>query len=211
MDNLESIADSIRAELEVKNTVRDQALTDSRTLVRYCANAIRAMHREEWEEAGQGLQTARTAAQALVNSVASHPDLFHSGYIQDALKELAEVTILFSLLQGQSLPSPEALGMPASTYLNGLAEAASELRRTILNGIRGTHQDSVENLLDHMDTIYDLLMSFDFPDAISGGLRHRVDNLRGVLERTRGDLTNSLRQERLEKSLAALEQQHPGG
>jgi translin len=57
-----------------------------------------------------------------------------------------------------------------------------------------------------MDSIYNLLMTFDFPDAITYGLRRRVDSLRGVLERTRGDLTNSLRQQRLQLALKELEQ-----
>jgi translin len=206
MYNLESIADAIRAEFEVKNTARDEAMARSRVLTRCCANAIRAVHREMWDEARQGLETARSAAQELSVGVRMYPDLYYSGYTQDALKEYVEAVATYALVRGEPLPSPETLDVPSSTYLNGLAEAASELRRTILDIIRRDHHAEAERLLETMDAIYDTLMTFDFPDALTGGLRHRVDALRGVLERTRGDLTNSLRQQRLMSALSDLEQ-----
>ncbi len=206
MQNLEFIADAIRAEFEAKNAARDEAVARSRVLTRCCANAIRAVHREMWDEARQGLETARAAAQELSAGVRIYPDLYYSGYTQDALKEYVEAVVTYALVRAEPLPSPEMLDVPSSTYLNGLAEAASELRRAILDIIRRDHHTEAERLLDAMDVIYDILMTFDFPDAMTGGLRHRVDVLRGVLERTRGDLTNSLRQQRLMDALSNLEQ-----
>jgi translin len=205
MDNLEAITDILQSRLEAKNAARDQALVRSRALTRCCANTIKAIHRETWDEALSGLETARAAAQELVEGVQEHADLYHSGYIQDALKELVEACATYALVRGEPLPIPEDLGVTPATYLNGLAEAASELRRTILDIIRLDHKDEAEHLLEVMDTIYVTLMTFDFPDAINGGLRHRVDSLRAVLERTRGDLTNSLRQQQLQNALAELE------
>jgi translin len=207
MNNLESIAETIRSEFEAKNAARDDALARSRTLIRYCANTIRAIHRREWERAKAGLETVRAAGQELMAGVEEHPDLFYSGYTQDALKELAEVFVTYALVRGGPLPTPEELQIPAAAYLNGLAEAASELRRTILDIIRQDHNHEAEQLLEHMDAIYNALMAFDFPDAVTGGLRRRVDSLRGVLERTRGDLTNSLRQQRLRAAIQSLEKQ----
>ncbi|HEC22485.1 MAG TPA: haloacid dehalogenase [Chloroflexi bacterium] len=206
MDELEQIAEAIREEFEAKNTARDEALARSRTLIRYCANTIRAVHRTAWEEALSGLEAARTAAAELIEGTEPYPDLYYSGYTQDALKELVEAFVTYALVRGDSLPRPATLNVPASTYLNGLAEAASELRRSILDLIRKEQNERAEHLLQAMDAIYDVLMTFDFPDAITGGLRRRVDSLRGVLERTRGDLTNSLRQERLRRALSELEQ-----
>lgn len=206
MNNLEAITELLQAELETKNRTRDEALASSRSLTRCCANTIRAIHREMWGEANSRLDEAKATAGALVASVHNHPDLYHSGYIQDALKELVEACVTYALVRGEPLPTPEVLGVTSATYLNGLAEAASEMRRTILDIIRLDHRDEAERLLKAMDAIYDALMTFDFPDAITGGLRHRVDSLRGVLERTRGDLTNSLRQRQLQNALAELEE-----
>lgn len=206
MDNLENISNSIRDELNAKNAARDLALARSRELIRFCATAIKAIHRENWEQAEVELQTAREAAQELINGVEEFPDLYHSGYTQDALKEYVEAFATYALVRGEELPTPEALNVVGSTYLNGLAEAATEIRRRILDIIREDHTEEAESLLDHMDNIYNTLMTFDFPDAITYGLRRRVDVLRGVLERTRGDLTNSLRQQRLRVALRSLEE-----
>ncbi len=206
MHNLDDIAENIRSDFEERNTARDAALAQSRLLIRYCANAIRTIHRENWDQAKEGLETARAAARDLVEGVQPHPDLYYSGYTQDALKEYVEAFVTYALVRGEVLPTPEELDVASSTYLNGLAEAASELRRTILNIIRLGHNNEAERLLESMDTIYGVLMTFDFTDAITGGLRRRVDSLRGVLERTRGDLTNSLRQERLRKAITDLEE-----
>lgn len=205
MDNLDSIAESIRAELEAKNTARDEALRQSRILIRSCASAIKSVHRQEWARADAGLVQVREEAATLAAQVRPYPDLYHSGYVQDALKEVAEAFVINALVQGQPLPTPEALGVEPATYLNGLGEAASELRRTILDLMRQHRVEQAETLLERMDTIYATLMTFDYADAISGGLRRRVDSLRGVLERTRGDLTTSLRQQQLIDALKRVE------
>jgi translin len=205
MNNLEAITELLQSELEAKNAIRDEALAGSRSLTRCCANTIRAIHRETWDAANAGLEEAHEAARKLIAGVQSHPDLYYSGYIQDALKELVEACVTYALVRSEPLPTPQSLGVTSATYLNGLAEAASEMRRTILDIIRLDHKDEAERLLEAMDAIYGTLMTFDFPDAITGGLRHRVDSLRGVLERTRGDLTNSLRQQQLQDALAKLE------
>lgn|SRR5574341_250675 len=207
MATLDAVAEEIRATLEAKNSARDEALARSRVLTRHCANTIKAIHRRNWAEAETGLETAELAARELTLGVAAHPDLYHSGYIQDALKELVEAFVTYALVRGKDMPDPASLDVPPATFLNGLAEAASELRRAVLDIIRQDHDEQAEQLLEKMDAIYHLLMAFDFPDAISGGLRHRVDSLRGVLERTRGDLTNSLRQKQLQVALAHLESQ----
>ena len=206
MENLESITEVIRLEFESKNEARDKALAESRILIRHCASTIRAVHRKVWDEAESGLATIKESGKALTDGLEEYPDLFNAGYTQDALKELVEAYITYALVRGESLPTPDDLNVPGSTYLNGLCEAASELRRSILDIIRQGHSDEAERLLDQMDQIYNLLMAFNFADAITGGLRRRVDSLRGVLERTRGDLTNSLRQERLQMAMSQLEE-----
>ena len=205
LENLDPIAESIRATLEAKHAAREAALGSSRVLTRHCANAIRAMHRQEWQPAQELLDTARSVLTAMQSGVEAFPDLYYAGYTQDSFKEYVEARLTFALVRNEPLPSPQDIGVEEATYLNGVCEAASELRRYILDILRHEHNEEAERLLAAMDTIYDLLVTFDFPDAISGGLRHRTDALRGVLERTRGDMTNSIRQQRLEAALERTE------
>ncbi len=206
MHNLDAIAEQIRAELTIKNSARDTTLARSRELIRFCSLAIRATHREEFVEAEQLLATARAAADEMKAGIASHPDLYFTGYTQDALKELVEAYITFAIVNGRALPTPEELDVPDAAYLNGLCEAASELRRRTLDVIRQDRMAEGERLLAAMDDVYGVLVTMDFPDAITGGLRRATDALRPVLERTRGDLTNSLQQEKLLRELQAFEQ-----
>jgi len=206
MGNLESIGEHIRQEFEAKNAARDQALQRSRTLIRFCANAIRAVHREEWENARALLAQARAAAAEMIADLAPYPDLYHAGYTQDSLKEYAEANIVYALVTDEPLPGPDMLRVESAAYLNGLGEAAGELRRRILDIIRHDHSEEAERLLEVMDDIYNQLVTMDFPDAITGGLRRTTDMVRGVLERTRGDLTMSLRQQRLQQALGAFEE-----
>lgn len=207
MNNLDAIAEILRADLTEKDTARDKAVVQSRELIRLCAECIRAIHRREWDDADTRLDNIRQVAKTVVDGVAGYPELFHSGYLQDALKEVVEAFVTYAIIRDQPLPTPETLAVPSSTYLLGLAEAATELRRFILDIMRldERHSQEAERLLDCMDTIYDHLVTFDFPDALTHGLRRQTDIVRGVLERTRGDMTTSLRQQLLQDALERLE------
>ena len=157
------------------------------------------------KEARSLLNEATESADELRMVVAGDPDLYFAGYTQDGLKEFVEANILLSLVSDVELPGPDELQVEASTYLKGLSEAATELRRTILDIIRIDHSEEAERLLEAMDEIYSLLVTIDFPDAITGGLRRNTDVVRSVRERTRGDLTMSVRQQRLEQALNSVE------
>lgn len=204
-EDLDQIADEIRNQFEEANTARDVAYQRSRQLTGVCARTIRAIHREEWQRAQQLMAEARLAAETLVADVSDLPAIYYAGYTQDALKEYVEANLTYALIRQLPLPSPEELSTEGNTWLNGLAEAATELRRRILDIIRHGHSEEAERLLGLMDDIYSLLVTFDFNDSITGGLRRRTDTVRAVLERTRGDVTTSLRQAELEQALEALE------
>lgn len=206
IESLDTVADRIRRDFETQNSVRDSALHRTRELIRLCGNAIRASHRDEWDEARDLLQQADSLARRILESLDPYPDLRHAGYTRDALKELVEAHATLALVKGNPIPEPEDLDVTYASYLNGLCEAASELRRRALDEMRQGDVHEAERLLGIMDDVYDVVNGFDFPNAITGGLRHRVDQLRGVLERTRGDLTSSLRQERLIRALHDFEQ-----
>ncbi len=189
---LEKLAQQAQTDFESENTVRDQALYKSRELIRLCSQAIRAGHRNAWDNAHTLLAQANEVAQDLQTVLPSHPKLYYAGYTQDALKEWVEAHLTLAFLCDSMPPEPNSLDVPYSTYLNGLCEAASELRRRCLDVMRQEDMQEAERLLESMDAVYDVLMAFNQPNAVTGGLRRRVDQLRGVLERTRGDLTNSL-------------------
>lgn len=205
MDQLEEIAERIHQNFEKINAERDRALSQSRILTRHCARAIRAVHRDDRELALEHLNKASDLVNNLHANLEDYPNLYYAGYTQDALKEFAEASIVYALLNGDSLPTPEQLGLEYNTYLKGLAESAGEMRRRVLDILRHGHSDEAERLLSHMDDIYGVLVTMDFPDAITGGLRRLTDVVRGVTERTRGDLTLSLRQEHLESQIRKLE------
>lgn len=206
LDDLDGLTELIQTEFEAVSDVRNQAYERSRRLVSVCAKAIRAVHREEWQTAETLIARAKRAADTLVNDTQAYPAIYYAGYSQDALKEYVEANLTYALVRNRPLPTPEELSAEANTWLNGLAEATTELRRRILDIIRHGHSEEAERLLDVMDQVYSTLVTFDFSDSITGGLRRRTDTVRAVLERTRGDVTTSLRQTELETALEALEQ-----
>lgn len=201
MNDLSSIEVKIRTYWEAKNAARDAALSKSRELVRHCSLSIRATHRAEYDNAQSLLGKAREIAAAMKKDVEPYADLSSSGYVQDSLKELTEAHTVYAIIRGEPIPDPDALGVDYAAYLNGLGEAATELRRTILDIIRHEGLERSEALLQAMEDIYSVLVTMDFPDAITGGLRRETDIVRSVLEKTRGDLTVAWRQEKLEERL----------
>jgi len=205
--NFEVLADRIRTHLEQQNRIRDEALAQSRNLTRFAANAIRAIHRDEAALAGEKLAEADHLAQALCQGLADYPDLYYSGYAQDALKEYCEAHLTVAIILDQNCPTPEDLGVEYATYLNGMSEVVGELRRRIMDIMREGHSQEVERLLDSMDEIYAQLVTMDFPDALTYGLRRRTDIARSIIERTQADVTVSYRQQHLEEKIEGLSAQ----
>ena len=207
MTGLDEIERWARSEFETRNAAREKALSQSRELTRTCANTIRAVHRRDFEQARTLLAAAKALSEGLTQNLAPFPDLFYTGYVQDAQKEYVEANATLSLVSGSPMPPPQELGVAAAPFLNGLAETVGELRRFVLDKLRRGELDGSEALLQTMDDIYSLLVTIDYPDALTGGLRRTTDLARGILERTRGDLTFALRQQELETSLTRVEQQ----
>lgn len=206
MSNFDEIAERIHQDFEQRTAARDRALTQARSLTRACANAIRATHRNEDDLSRQLLAEAGQLAQGLRNNLTEYPDLYYAGYTQDALKEYAEAQWVFALVHGMPPPRCIDLNLETATYLQGMAECAGELRRRCLDMLLHDNPDEAQRLIGLMDDIYAILVTMDYPDAITGGLRRLTDVARSIIERTRGDLTLSLRQERLEHNLRQLEQ-----
>jgi translin len=205
MERLDTIAEQIHQAFEARTNARDEVLSQARTLTRYCANAIRAVHRDDFDIAQENLELASKIANSFQTDLGEYPDLYYAGYTQDALKEYAEANIVYALVIDEELPSPQELGLENAAYLNGLAEAVGEFRRRCLDILRQGYSQDAERLLNHMDDIYAILITMDYPNAITGGIRRQTDIVRGITERTRGDLTLSLRQEHLEQTMQRLE------
>ena len=200
-DNLEDIAERLRERLSQKDAVREKVLPLCRDVIRYCSQAIRSLHRHQFEDADSLLEKARQLLAETELAAKDFDELLNTGYYRDAQKEFAEASITLAMVGGKSLPEPEELGVDAASYLNGMSESVGEMRRFLLDGIRRGDFSRVESIMESMDEIYSVLVTMDFPDAITHGLRRNTDIVRGILEKTRGDITLTMRQKNLEEKL----------
>jgi len=207
VDRFSTISEFVHHVFDVRNRARDKALTNARQVIRQSSQAIRAIHRMEVETANLHLAEAQALVNQLKSELAEHPDLFYTGYTQDALKEYVEAKITCALIQNQEIPLPSEIDVEAAVYLNGLAEVVGELRRRCMDILRQGYSDDAERLLGLMDEIYSLLITVDYPDALTNGLRRQTDLARGIVERTRGDITISIRENRLTEAMQQLSQQ----
>ena len=206
-EHLDAVGQAAIADLGLKHEARERALPKSRTAIRYCANSIRAIHRQEFDGAAKLLGQAAALIAEMANDLREHQDIFFAGFVQDAQKEFAEASTLAALTQGQPVPTAQELAIGWAPYLNGLGEVVGELRRYVLDQLRRGNIGNCEALLQHMDDIYALLTSVDFPDAITQGLRRTTDTARSILERTRGDLTTAVSQTQLQQAMQSLQQE----
>lgn len=203
---LEEIATEINDHFEKVESARDQGLSLHRKVIKHCSLGIRAIHRQEFSEAEVLLRQARELLDEADQALRPFPVIYYAGFLQDAQKEYAEGRVTQSLIRGQALPTPSEIGVDYAPYLNGMAEAVGEMRRYILDRIRAGDLSESERLLDVMDDIYYTLISMDFPDAITRGLRRSTDVARGCLERTRGDLTNHFDRQTIDRALRFVEE-----
>ena len=201
MTQLEEIGGELIRELEIKNAAREGALAASRELTRSCSLSIRAVHRGENDKARELRDKAKAISDRISADLRDHPDLRFAGYVQDSQKELAEAAITYAVINREPIPSRRDLGVEPAAYLNGMGESVGELRRYILDRLRLGDMDRSEEILGIMDDIYSILVTIDFPDALTGGLRRTTDSVRGIMEKTRGDLTTALRQRELSLAL----------
>ena len=209
-DEIAAAGEWARQALEDKHRAREVALAACRRTIQACAASIRAVHREQFDVAERLVAEAGAHLGEAAGAVGCHPDIRYAGFVHDAAKEYAEARMTLAFVRGDPLPAAEDLGVEVQAYLNGMAEAASELRRYVLDQLRRGRPERGEDLLEAMDEVYSLLVTIDFPDAMTGHLRRTTDALRAVLERTRGDLTTSLLQTRLLHAIERRAEEPPG-
>jgi len=202
--NLDVMADEIRKELSERDEAREKMLPLCRDSIRYSSGAIRAIHRQEFTEAAKQIKSARQTLTDAEKAAGKYIELTATGAVRDAQKELAEANITLALVTGKEIPRAKELGVDVAAYLNGMGEAVGEIRRYLLDGMRIGNLARGEELLGKMDDIYSVLVTMDFPDALTGGLRRTTDMVRGVMEKTRSDLTLAIRQKALEMTIGDL-------
>jgi translin len=208
-DQFSLIVENTRKIFDERTAARDQALVQARQLTRLCAHTIRAIHRMEPESAHQLLAEAKSLVQQMQKDLEKFPDLYFAGYTQDAIKEFSEASLTCAFIENGPMPTPEDLGIEYNTYVNGLAECIGELRRRCLDILRQGYSEDAERLLSAMDEIYNFLVTMDYPDAVTNGLRRQTDLVRGIIERTRADLTLSLREQHLQDALTDFARRFP--
>lgn len=204
VEDLDRIATELRPYFAAEDKAREKALRSCRQVIRYSSAAVRAVHRQEQDDAKQLLDSAHELLRELSCDLAGHGRLLYAGFVHDAQKEFAEACITLALVGEKELPRPETLGISSASYLDGLGESVGELRRYILDSLRREDFSRCEELLSTMDAIYGVLVTMDFPELLAHGLKRTTDAIRGIIERTRGDLTVSLRQKKLETQLNDL-------
>ncbi len=204
LEGLEGIIQQIYTNMTGTDSAREQAYKLSREVVRSASATIKHCHRGENDQAHALLaETGRLTAE-MITSVASTPALRHTGFVIDSEKEYAEAAITLAAILGGAVPGPDELGIDATAWINGLSEVVGEMRRHVLDLIRAGRARDAEAYLALMEDIYYHTMSFDFPNAVTAGLRNRTDAARGAIERTRGDLTLALQQAELATRLDEL-------
>ena len=208
--SLSLIGTAVVEELTERNRDREQALFVSREVIRFSANAIRAVHRGAFEDARELIGKGDTRLREADHIAISSPSIFNAGFMNDARKEFTEANVTLAVISGSDIPSIDDLKVDAAAYINGMAEVIGELRRYILDALRRDEVDGCQEFMDIMDEMYSVLVTIDFPEGVTSGLRHSTDAMRGVLERTRGDLTMALRQRSLEARLTDWENNRAG-
>lgn len=202
MGDLETTTDDIIETLSAASAARDAALSDCRRITRASANAIRALHRDDVEAARVLLDEARELLAATLAVLAEYPSIRWAGFVHDAQKEFAEAHLTMAVFARREPPRPADLGVSDVAWLHGVAECIGELRRSALDLLRLADIEAAEQRLATMDAMYQVLTRVDFPDAMTGGLRRATDVGRGIVERTRADITNAAVQRRLELAIA---------
>jgi translin len=199
--DLSELARSIQSRLDEKNAARERALPAARRSIRASANAIRAIHRLEFDTARTLIADSRAALDEGLGAVEGHADIRHAGYLQDAQKEYAEANLTLALVTGTDLPGPTDLEVEDAAYLGGMSDAIGEGRRRLLDLLRTGDVERAESLLGAMEEMYGVLVTMDYPDAITMNLRRATDVSRSLIEKTRGDLSISVVQKDLRDAL----------
>ena len=197
MKNLDKIVNKIEKSIDDKDKVREQALRSSREIIIGCRKAIQLIHQESMKNALGNIKKASTKLQGLYELTKSYPEIYHAGFVENAAQELVEAHCFYNIMKGKDLPDPDQIKTTYSSYLLGLCDLVGELRRTALDSIRSGNAKEADNCLNMMEEIYDVIIRFDYPSGLIP-IKKKQDMVRGLIERTRGELAVASCERRIE-------------
>jgi translin len=197
MKNLDKIVDKIEKSIDNKDKIREQALRSSREIIIGCRKAIQHIHQDLMNDAKTNIKKASIKLQELYNLTEDYPELYHAGFVENAAQELVEAHCLYNIMKGKDLPDPDKLQTTYSSYLLGLCDLVGELRRTALDSIRSGNTKEADKCLNMMEEIYDVIIRFDYPSGLIP-IKKKQDMVRGLIERTRGELAVASCERRIE-------------
>ncbi|UCD92737.1 MAG: translin family protein [Methanobacteriota archaeon] len=202
MDDLEEITKEIRTQLDEKDEIREIALKSSRAILRLSGAALRQM--QKGEDGSENLDSARNEAHRLTGVLEGHPDIYYSGFVENAFQELTEAHVLRNILRGERIRDPKEIGVHPVAYLLGLGDVVGELRRLALNSLIDGEVKKAQEYLKKMETIYEILIQFDYPSALIP-IRRKQDIARSLIEKTRGEIAVASTSSALEAKIGNLE------
>jgi translin len=165
---------------------RRAELTERARLLRRAAQTAMA-HLHDGQDVAGEVRAIQRETSELVRWIERHaaPD---SALAHDALQESVEASLLYALHRSESLPTPAELRVEPESYLSGLADVVGEIRRLILHELSAGNVAAAEEKMIMLEDLYRLLLRFETTRAILP-LKPKQDAARGILERTRGDVT----------------------
>jgi translin len=196
MKNLDGIIEKIENHIGEKEKIREEALKASRDIIICCRKGIQQLHRNQMEEAESYMKQASTRLAQLYEITIGHADVFHTGFVENAVQEFVEIQCLYNIMKGMDLPDPDAIQTTYSAYLLGLCDVVGELRRGALDFMLEGNTAKANEYLGYMDRIYDAIMSFDYPSALVP-IKKKQDMVRSLIEKTRGELVVSNCEQRI--------------
>ena len=201
IEALKEIVEEVDEELEDKDMVRELAMKSSRAIRRISKNVIQDIHRDKRTDAS--LKDVQEEINKLKSIIEGHPELHHSGFLRNGYQEYAEAHILLSISEGKEPKDPDGLDITPSSYVLGLADVVGELRRMILDALTEGEIKRAKELHKKMEDVKDMIMDIDYPNAIVP-IRNKQDTARTLVEKTRGDIANSVRNEKLKEKMDEL-------
>ncbi|TFG08836.1 haloacid dehalogenase [Candidatus Thorarchaeota archaeon] len=193
--------DQLRKEIEHDDRVRENVIPMAREATRKCSEAVKEIHRGNYEGAEEFIKEAHSVLKKAEEKCDESDFISKNKYLDTGYQELTEAANLLSILKdGKYTPGSE-YGVLTRSYLTGLGDTIGELRRATLDALRREEVNRAEEILGFMEDILEELSGFDFPDSLIPGLRRKTDVGRRIIEKTRGDVTNAVQQQRLMEQL----------
>jgi translin len=200
---LEDLVKRGAEELRLRDKALDTVMARARRARILSKQAILKLHTDEKSEAKKRLEEASSLIVKMNEIIKKNPELARFDQVSAAKEEYSEASIIMSLMKSGEFPDPTELGVPITSYLLGLGDVPGELRRQALDALRVGNMETAEARLSMMEEIYLSLMTMEEAPLLKG-LRRKMDITRGVIERTRSEVTAEAGRRKLRESVERL-------